>query len=198
MSSRTRSRFKAYSAEGDRRFVSYMDCLKGDMATPRSEKEGKLFLSIFALFTALAMIPAISIVALGNPFVNGLRALGTLPVWFCIAFTIRSLFANELSFWAIGKFVNPHFEGVANAAFSVLVNVFIMAPIMCIFGTAFGVVLSGGNWSLFGWNYLAMLPKAGIIAWFLVFFVARPLTGLIFSNLFKPLQAARASSPSTR
>lgn len=164
------------------------------MATPNSAKEGTLFLSMFAFFTALAMIPTINIVALGNPAINGLRALGTLPVWFCIAFTIRSLFANEFSFWIIGKFVNPYFKGIANTALSVLVNVFIMAPIMCVFGTAFGVILSGGDWSTFGWNYIAMLPKAGGIAWLLVFFIARPLTGLIFSDVFKPFQAARARS----
>lgn len=183
------SRYRAYAKDGDRRFVTYMDCLRGNMATPGNAKEGKLFLSMFALFTALAMIPVINVVALGNPLVDAARAIGTLPVWFCIAFTLRSLFANDLSFWAIDKFVNPHFSGVANSALSVLVNVVIMAPVMCAFGTAFGVILTGGDWSTFGWNYLAMLPKAAAIAWLLVFFIARPLTGMIFSDVLKPLQA---------
>ena len=192
-----KSKFRAYSEEGDRRFVSYMDCLKGDMDTPNNAREGKLFLSMFALFTALTMIPVINVVALGNPVIDGLRALGTLPVWFCIAFTVRSLFANDLSFWAIGKFVSPHFKGVANSALSVLVNVFIMAPIMCVFGTAFGVILTGGDWSTFGWSYLVMLPKAAGLAWLLVFFVARPLTGLVFSDVFKRLQSARKHAASS-
>lgn len=189
-----KSKFQACSDEGDRRFVTYMDCLKGDMATPSSAGEGKLFLSMFAFFTALAMIPVINIVALGNPVVDGLRALATLPVWFCVAFTVRSLFANELSLWAIARFVSPRFGGVAETALSVLVNVAIMAPVMCVFGTAFGVVLAGGDWSSFGWSYLAMLPKAAGLAWLLVFFVARPLTGLVFGDVFIPLRSARNSA----
>ena len=131
-----KSKFRAYSEEGDRRFVSYMDCLKGDMDTPNNAREGKLFLS-------------------------------------------------------------PHFKGVANSALSVLVNVFIMAPIMCVFGTAFGVILTGGDWSTFGWSYLVMLPKAAGLAWLLVFFVARPLTGLVFSDVFKRLQSARKHAASS-
>ena len=162
------------------------------MATPKNVGEGKLFLSLFAFFTALAMIPAINIVALENPVADSMRALVTLPVWFCIAFTLRSLFANDLSFKLIEKHVNPHFSGIANSALSVLVNVFIMAPIMCAFGTAFGVAFSGADWSTFGLSYLTMLPKAAVIAWLLVFFIARPLACLVFSGVLKPLQESQS------
>lgn len=181
------NKVKDFAEDSDRRLVGYMDALRGDFMSPQSAKEGTLFQSLFAFTTAIAMILSINTIGNQEPIIEALKMLGTLPIWFCIAFTMRSLFANDLSFWLYGKFIAPRVTGVAASALFVLINVIIMAPIMCAFGTGFGVIMGGADWSQYPAMYLEMLPKAALIAWLLVFFVARPIVGIVFSDVFKPL-----------
>lgn len=167
--------------------MKYLGLLRGEFAGPSNRKEGLIFQGMFALVTAIAMILSINVIIVGSPLMRAVKMLATLPMWFALAFAIRSLFANRLSFWLQAHLVTPYFGGAASQALFVFINVCIMAPIMCLFGTAFGVVMSGSGWEAFPVEYCVMLPKAAAIAYALVFVVVKPLVSYMFSDVYRPL-----------
>lgn len=179
-------------------FYTYLDCLRGDFNAPASKKEGLLFQTLFALTMAAVMVPCVNMILVGNPVSQSLKLLVTVPFWFCIAFFIRSAFANKLAFWLQAHFVTPRFQGIPSVALFVLINVCIMAPIMCACGTAFGIYMSGAGWGAFLVQYLHMLPRAAVLAYAIVFFVVKPTVSLVFSDFFKPAigkwRAARSAN----
>ncbi|MBC2889161.1 hypothetical protein [Gordonibacter massiliensis (ex Traore et al. 2017)] len=171
---------------GERRFhYTYVDCLRGDFDAPSSEGEGTLFQTLFVVGMATAMILFVNVVVHPAPSFDPLALLASFPLWFCIAFTVRSLFANRLSFWLLDKICGGRREGVGVSAVLVLVNVCIMAPVMC----AIGVTLSGVPLGAFAGAYVGTLPLAAAAAYALCFLVVRPLVMLVFSNACKPLLA---------
>lgn len=174
--------FKLFS----RALRKYFKLLSGQFAGPSSKREGLIFQGLFAFVTAVAMILSINVIVVGSPIAHALKLLATLPIWFAIAFAIRSLFANKLSFWLQAHLVTPYFAGAASQALFVFINVCIMAPIMCVFGTAFGIVMSGSLWAAFPTDYLVMLPKAAAIAYALVFLLVKPLVSYLFSDVYRP------------
>lgn len=163
---------------------SYLDCLRGEFAPPSGEGEQTLFQTLFVIGMATAMILFMNL-AVHPSEADAASMLASFPLWFCIAFTIRSLFANRLSFWLFGKLSGGRLEGVGASALLVMVNVAIMAPLMC----AIGVELSGLSPDLFLPAYGSMLPIAAAAAYSFCFLVVRPLVMLVFSDVCKPLIA---------
>ncbi|GAA6488733.1 MULTISPECIES: hypothetical protein [Gordonibacter] len=164
---------------------SYADCLRGDFDPPASEGESTLFQTLFVIGMAVTMILFVNVVVHPAATLDPLALAASFPLWFCIAFTVRSLFANRLSFWLFDKLNPGHLEGVGASALLVLVNVCIMAPIMC----AIGVTLSGAHAAAFLGAYATMLPLAAAAAYAFCFLVVRPLVMLVFSDVCKPLIA---------
>ena len=171
---------------GERRTrYTYADCLRGDFDPPASEGEGTLFQTLFVMGMATAMILFVNVAVHPATSFDPLALLASFPLWFCIAFTVRSLFANKLSFWLLDRLCGGRREGMGVSAVLVLVNVCIMAPVMC----AVGVAMSGMPLGASVGAYATTLPLASAAAYAFCFLVVRPLVMLVFSNACKPLLA---------
>jgi len=162
--------------------TDYVHRLRGGGAVPKSRKEALAFQALFALTMACVMVLSVNLLLLAHDVPTTAAMLPSVPFWFAFAFGLRELYANKLSFFVKGRFIDKHFQGFLGQVAFVFTNVVLMAPVLCAVGVGFGIWLAGLPVAEFPAMYLHMLPRAAALAFCLVLFVVKPLVSLVFGK----------------
>ena len=170
-------------ASRERRY-GYLDCLRGAVPAPKEGPGAALFL--------LLMVGGM--VTIMTTF-NGVRHSGLsffltshwlYPLSYCIAVALKLGFANRVAGFIAGRWIRPHLRGAAlNVAMAVL-NVSIMAPLMCAVVT---LLLQGPDGALAVIAAEAPLSVAVAIAVNLL--VVGPTVRLLYHNVILPATGVR-------
>lgn len=163
---------------------SYIDCLMGRAEVPSTKPD----------FTAFQLVMVASMIFV-NTTISGLAHSGLdflrlshwmYPVTFCIAFFIRVTIANKITGPIMKNAVNPRFgRFVRNIAASV-VNVSVMATIICAATTLLTIGIDG-----FVQSFLASLPATLTVGILVHFFFVGPLVKMAYCRSTKPLYGLR-------
>ena len=181
--------------EHDERRFTYRDCMQGTVPVPRMTNGATIFkvLMVGGMVTFMVTI-------------NGIRHTGfeflaqshwLYPVMFSLAFLVRTYIGDKAVGFLAPRTVLKWFKGAKRNVGMTVLNVLVMAPIMCAIAT---LLLVGTN--NFFFNYITTLPLIMPIAALVNFFVVGPIVKLTFINRISPsgglrfLETMRANTDS--
>lgn len=158
---------------------TYMDCLRGTVPLPKHVNGATIFqvLMVGGMVTFLVTV-------------NGLRNTGfeflvnshwLYPLMFCLAFLVRTFYGAPVANKLAPKLVFNRFEGTARSIAMTVLNVCIMAPVMC----AIATLLIVGTDDYF-MRYLTTLPVVAPMALIVNYLIVGPIVKLIFANRISP------------
>lgn len=165
----------------------YRDCLDGTAPVPQDT----LGNAIFSLLMAGGMVTIMTTF-------NGMRHSGLdffavshwlYPVVFCIAMAMRFLYANRVVDFVAPRWIRPHLDGIPRTIAMTLLNVGIMAPVMCSLIT---LLLKGPGNALE--DIAAALPLSMTVAVLVNLLVVGPAVRLLYHNVIMPATGARLVS----
>lgn len=173
------------------RRYGYHDCLDGTAPVPQDA----LGHAIFSLLMAGGMVTVMTTF-------NGVRHGGIdfvitshwlYPLVFCIAMTMRFLYANRVVDFVAPRWIRPHLGGIPRTIAMTLLNVGVMAPVMCSIVT---LLLKGA--SDLPANIAAELPLSLLVAILVNLLAVGPAVRLLYHNVILPATGSRLINATQR
>lgn len=166
------------------RRYGYRDCLDGTAPVPQDALGNALFSLLMAGGMVTFMVTFNGVRHGGLGFVATSHWL--YPLVFCIALSLRMLYANRIAGFAVARWIRPHLDGVPRTVAITLLNVGIMAPVMCSIVT---LLLKGA--SDLPANIAAELPLSLLVAILVNLLVVGPAARLLYHNVILPATGSR-------
>ena len=158
---------------------TYKDCIQGTVPLPKNVNGATIFQVLMVGGMVTFMVTVNGVRNTGLDFLVNSHWL--YPLMFCLAFLVRTFYGAPVVNKLAPKLVFSRFEGVARGVAMTVLNVCVMAPVMCAIAT---LLIAGIDDYLM--RYLTTLPIVAPMAMLVNYFIVGPIVKLVFANHISP------------
>ena len=165
--------------------TAYRKYFSGDCPMPVGLRQSALFTLLMAVGMGTCMFSTVAIVTGMDAGTYAFAITHMVPLMVLFGATVRLLVLERPIDYAIGRWLAPRLRGAALTVAIMLLNVAVMATMMCAIGTAVSAVLETGSLeglAMFRDRYLAILPVILCVGSLVSVFIVGPLAKMLFNR----------------
>ena len=166
--------------------TAYRKYFAGDCPMPVGLRQSALFTLLMAIGMGACMFSTVAIVTGMDAGTYLFAITHMVPLMVLFGATVRLFVLERPIDYVIGRWLAPRFQGATLTVAIMLLNVAVMATMMCAIGTAASAVLEAGSLeglAMFRDRYLAILPVILCVGGLVSVFVVGPLAKLLFNRM---------------